>query len=217
MTKVRTAILVSGRGSNMASLIAAAEADPAFPAAFALVLSNRPGAGALARAAEHGIETAVVDHKAYPDREAFDRALDARLRDSGIELVCLAGFMRLLTPWLVETWLDRMLNIHPALLPSYKGLHTHERALADGVKLHGCTVHLVRSEMDAGPIVAQAAVPVVTGDTPDTLSARVLEAEHRLYPLALSLWASGRAKVEDEKVVVSGEGAAPAALVWPAA
>lgn len=212
----RVGVLVSGRGSNMAALIEAA-VDPSFPAEIVLVLSNRPGAGALDRAAAAGLPTAVVDHKAYPDRESFDRAVHAELVAAGVELVCLAGFMRLLTPWFVESWRDRLINIHPALLPSYKGLHTHERALADGVKLHGCTVHVVRAEMDVGPIIAQAAVPVVEGDDPDSLAARVLKAEHALYPAALALFASGRAVVEGERVRISGESAAPPALVWPAA
>lgn len=212
----RVGVLVSGRGSNMAALIEAA-ADPSFPAEIVLVLSNRPGAGALDRAAAAGLPTAVVDHKAYPDRESFDRAVSAELEAAGVELICLAGFMRLLTPWFVESWRDRLINIHPALLPSYKGLHTHERALADGVKLHGCTVHVVRAEMDVGPIIAQAAVPVVEGDDPDSLAARVLKAEHALYPAALALFASGRAVVEGERVRISGEPAAPSALVWPEA
>ncbi len=216
MAPVRTAILVSGRGSNMLSLLEAARAEAGFPAAFSLVLSNRPGVLALERAAAFGVPTAVIDHKAFSDRESFDRALSARLEAEGIELVCLAGFMRLLTPWLVERWRDRMLNIHPAILPSFKGLHTHERALEAGVRLHGCTVHLVRSEMDAGPIIAQAAVPVLSGDTPDSLGARVLAAEHRLYPLALRLWASGRARLENERVVIEDEPEAPPALIAPA-
>ena len=216
MAPVRTAILVSGRGSNMLSLLEAARAEAGFPAAFSLVLSNRPGVLALERAAAFGVPTAVIDHKAFSDRESFDRALSARLEAEGIELVCLAGFMRLLTPWLVERWRDRMLNLHPAILPSFKGLHTHERALEAGVRLHGCTVHLVRSEMDAGPIIAQAAVPVLSGDTPDSLGARVLAAEHRLYPLALRLWASGRARLENERVVIEDEPEAPPALIAPA-
>lgn len=215
MTPVRTAILVSGRGSNMVSLLEAARDDSAFPAAFSLVVSNRPGVLALERAAAFGVPTDVIDHKTFADRESFDRALSARLEAAGIELICLAGFMRLLTPWLVEHWRDRMLNIHPAILPAFKGLHTHERALEAGVKLHGCTVHLVRSEMDAGPIIAQAAVPVLSGDTPDSLGARVLGAEHRLYPHALRLWASGRAKLEGERVFVDGEAGAAAALIAP--
>lgn len=185
MPKKRVAVLISGRGSNMASLIAAAKDDD-YPAEIALVLSNRPDAAGLARAQSQGITTAVVDHTRYgKDREAFERALQDVLTAHRIDLVCLAGFMRLLTPWFVGQWHRRMLNIHPALLPEFKGLHTHERALAAGVKTHGATVHFVSSEMDSGPIVAQAEVPVLPGDTPETLAARVLEAEHRIYPQAL--------------------------------
>ena len=185
MPKKRVAILISGRGSNMASLIASAK-DDGYPAEIALVVSNRPDAPGLAHARTQGITIAVVDHAQYgKDREAFERALQDVLRAHRIDLVCLAGFMRLLTPWFVGQWQGRMLNIHPALLPAFKGLHTHERALEAGVKTHGATVHFVSSEMDSGPIIAQAEVPVLPGDTPDTLAARVLEAEHRIYPQAL--------------------------------
>ncbi len=212
--KKRVGILLSGRGSNMAALVEAAQADLAFPAEPALVLSNRADAAGLAFAADKGIETAVVDHKPFgKDREAFEHALDARLRESGVELVCLAGFMRLLTPWFVEQWRDRLINIHPSLLPSFKGLHTHERALETGVRLHGCTVHFVRAEMDDGPIIAQAAVPVLPGDDPDILAARVLTMEHRLYPLALSLVAAGKVRVEDERAVFDPPETAQEALL----
>ena len=199
----KVGVLISGRGSNMLSLIRAAQA-PDYPAEIALVLSNRPDAGGLERAASFGIATAVVDHKPFGrDREAFEKAVDAELQAAGIELVALAGFMRLLSPWLVERWAGRMLNIHPALLPSFKGLDTHERALETGVKLHGATVHFVSSEMDAGPIIMQGAVPVLDGDTPDTLGARVLEVEHRIYPEALALIASGTARLDGNRVVLS--------------
>jgi phosphoribosylglycinamide formyltransferase-1 len=185
MAKQRVAILISGRGSNMASLIAAAK-DDSYPAEIALVLSNRPDAAGLDHAKRQGIITAVVDHTRYgKDRAAFEHALQDVLTAHRIELVCLAGFMRLLTPWFVGQWQGRMLNIHPALLPAFKGLHTHERALEAGVKTHGATVHFVSAEMDSGEIIAQAKVPVLDGDTPDTLAARVLEAEHRIYPQAL--------------------------------
>jgi phosphoribosylglycinamide formyltransferase 1 len=185
MAKKRVAILISGRGSNMASLIAAAK-DDSYPAEIALVVSNRPDAAGLERAKSQGITTAVIDHTRYgKDREAFERALQDVLTAHRIELVCLAGFMRLLTPWFVEQWQGRMLNIHPALLPAFKGLHTHERALEAGAKTHGATVHFVSPEMDSGEIIVQAEVPVLDGDTPETLAARVLEAEHRLYPQAL--------------------------------
>jgi len=194
MAKQRVAILISGRGSNMASLIAAAK-DDSYPAEIALVLSNRPDAAGLDRAKRQGIATAVVDHTRYgKDRAAFEHALQDVLTAHRIDLVCLAGFMRLLTPWFVGQWQGRMLNIHPALLPAFKGLHTHERALEAGVKTHGATVHFVSAEMDSGEIIAQAEVPVLDGDTPDTLAARVLEAEHRIYPQALRQVAEGRAK-----------------------
>jgi phosphoribosylglycinamide formyltransferase-1 len=191
----RVAILISGRGSNMVALIEAARA-PDYPAEIVLVLSNLPDAGGLSRAREAGIPTAVVDHRPFgEDREAFDRALDACLAEHRIDLVCLAGFMRLLTPDFVRRWSGRMLNIHPALLPQFKGLHTHRRALAAGVKRHGATVHFVVPEMDSGPIIVQESVPVLDGDTEDSLAARVLEAEHRIYPQALRLVAEGRADI----------------------
>jgi len=194
MAKQRVAVLISGRGSNMASLIEAAKADD-YPAEIVLVVSNRPDAAGLTHARNHSIATAVVDHTRYgKDREAFERALQDVLVAHRIDLVCLAGFMRLLTPWFVGQWPERMLNIHPALLPAFKGLHTHERALAAGVKTHGATVHFVSAEMDSGPIIAQAEVPVLDGDTPDTLAARVLEAEHRIYPQALRKVAQDRAR-----------------------
>jgi phosphoribosylglycinamide formyltransferase 1 len=191
-TRKRVAVLISGRGSNMVALIEAAKA-PDYPAAIVLVVSNSPQAPGLALARQAGIATAVVDHKPFgEDREAFERALDAALVEQRIDIVCLAGFMRLLTPWLVTRWNGRMLNIHPALLPQFKGLHTHRRALEAGVERHGATVHFVAPQMDAGPIVAQEWVPVVTGDTEATLAARVLEVEHRIYPQALRLVAEGR-------------------------
>jgi phosphoribosylglycinamide formyltransferase-1 len=190
-SRKRAAILVSGRGANMAALIAAAR-RPGYPAEVALVLSNRPEAAALGRAGDQGIATALVDHAEYgTDREAFERAVQAVLDAHRIDIVCLAGFMRLLTPWLVSRWNGRMLNIHPALLPAFRGLHTHQRALEAGVKIHGATVHFVVPEVDCGPIVAQAAVPVLADDTADTLADRVLAAELRLYPLALALVAGG--------------------------
>ncbi|MGA8615446.1 MAG: phosphoribosylglycinamide formyltransferase [Xanthobacteraceae bacterium] len=191
--KKRVAILISGRGSNMVALIEAARAED-YPAAIVLVVSNRPDAAGLARAREAGIETAIVDHlKFREDRESFERALDAQLQEHRIDLVCLAGFMRLLTPTFVRRWSGRMLNIHPALLPQFKGLHTHRRAIEAGVKQHGATVHFVVPEMDSGPIVAQESVPVLEDDTEDTLARRVLEVEHRIYPQALRLVAEGRA------------------------
>ena len=180
----RMAILISGRGSNMRALVEAQQ-QALFKAEIALVASNKPQAAGLDYAKEHAIATSVIDHRRHEDRESFEKALDAVLREARIDLICLAGFMRVLTPWFITRWEGRLINIHPALLPSYKGLHTHERALADGVKIHGCTVHHVVPEVDAGPILAQAAVPVLDGDTAESLAERVLAAEHRLYPLAL--------------------------------
>ncbi|MDB5403906.1 MAG: phosphoribosylglycinamide formyltransferase 1 [Acetobacteraceae bacterium] len=190
--KPRTAILISGRGSNMAALIAAAR-DPAFPARIDLVLSNRPDAAGLRAARLAGIRAEAVDHRDFgPDRAAHEAAIDTMLQTANIEIVCLAGYMRLLTPLLVQAWQGRMLNIHPSLLPSFPGLHTHARALQAGVKLHGCTVHLVTQETDAGPILAQAAVPVLPADTEDDLAQRVLRQEHAIYPAALAAFATGK-------------------------
>lgn len=204
MVRKRVAILISGRGSNMAALIAAAK-DPAYPAEIALVASNRPDAAGLERAKTANIPSAVVDHTGFgKDREAFERALQAVLDEHRIDLVCLAGFMRLLTPWLVSRWQGRMLNIHPALLPAFKGLDTHERALAAGVKIHGATVHFVVPEMDSGPIIAQAAVPVHEDDTPERLAERVLAVEHRIYPLALALVARGKVELDGDRCRIAG-------------
>jgi len=191
--KKRVAVLLSGRGSNMVALIEAAKA-PDYPAEIVLVVSNRPDASGLVRAREAGIATALVDHKTFgKDREAFEHALDAQMATHRIDLICLAGFMRLLTPWFVTRWSGRMLNVHPALLPQFKGLDTHRRALEAGVPRHGATVHFVGVEMDAGPIIAQDSVPVLEGDTEATLAARVLELEHRIYPQALRRVADGQA------------------------
>jgi phosphoribosylglycinamide formyltransferase-1 len=202
LKKIRTAILISGRGSNMQALVnAARESD--YPAEIALVASNRPDAAGLKWASARGLPTLAIDHKSHTTREAFETSLQDALERAGTEFVALAGFMRLMTPAFVKRWRDRMINIHPSLLPSFKGLHTHERALAAGVRITGCTVHFVRAEMDDGPIIAQAAVPVLSGDTPATLAERVLEAEHQLYPSALKLVASGQARCDGEKVVIS--------------
>ena len=189
----RVGVLISGRGSNMASLIDAAR-DPSYPAEIAVVIANRPDAAGLARAREAGVAAHAVDNRPFRgDRAAHEARINARLTEAGVEIVCLAGYMRLLTPLLVNAWRGRMLNIHPSLLPAFPGLHTHARALAAGVKLHGCTVHLVTETMDEGPILAQAAVPVLEGDDADTLAARVLVQEHVLYPAALRAFASGQA------------------------
>ncbi len=189
----RVGILISGRGSNMTALLEAARAAD-YPAEIVLVISNRADAAGLARAAEAGIPAVVIEHQPYGrERAAHEAAIDAALRAAGVEIVCLAGYMRLLTPFLVRAWAGRMLNIHPSLLPAFPGLDTHARALAAGVKLHGCTVHLVTEAMDEGPILAQAAIPVLAGDTEEALAARVLAQEHKLYPLALAALASGQA------------------------
>jgi phosphoribosylglycinamide formyltransferase 1 len=203
MRKKRVAILISGRGSNMQALIDAARQSD-YPAEIVRVISNRPDAAGLERASEAGLATEIVDHKAYFGREKFEAALDAQLKACEAELVCLAGFMRLLTGGFVEAWRDRMINIHPSLLPAFPGLDTHARALAAGVRFAGCTVHYVRAEMDNGPIIVQAAVPVLPGDDEDRLAARVLEAEHRAYPLALALVAAGRAEVTGDTVRIDG-------------
>jgi len=198
----RVAVLISGRGSNMASLIKAAR-RPDYPSEIALVVSNRPDAGGLSHAEAADIPAAVVDHKAFPDRAAFENALDDLLRWRQIELIALAGLMRVFTAGFVERWTGRMLNIHPSLLPLFKGLHTHAQALEAGVLVHGCTVHFVVPELDSGPIVAQAAVPVLPNDTEETLAARVLTQEHVIYPRALASVASGGARLEDGRVIYS--------------
>jgi formyltetrahydrofolate-dependent phosphoribosylglycinamide formyltransferase len=206
MDRKRTSILISGRGSNMAALIAAA-AEPSFPAEIVSVVSNNADANGLKMAAQNGIPTRVIAHKDHSSREAHDAAIDSALGEDGAELVCLAGYMRRLTSGFVEKWNGRMINIHPALLPAFKGLDTHRSALAAGVRIHGCTVHFVTADVDAGPIIAQAAVPVLAEDDEAKLAARVLKAEHRLYPLALSLVASGRAALADGKVAHYGRNA----------
>ena len=189
--KRRAAVLISGRGSNMVALAEAAAA-PDYPVEIVLVLSNRPEAAGLATAAARGIATVAIDHRPFGgDRAAHEAAVDASLRAHGIEIVCLAGYLRLLSPFLVSRWSGRMLNIHPSLLPDYKGLHTHERVLAAGETRHGCSVHLVTNDLDSGPILARAEVPVLPGDTPEVLAARVLAAEHALYPRALAELAAG--------------------------
>ncbi len=211
MARLRAAVLISGRGSNLQALIDAC-ASPGATAEIALVLSNVPDAAGLARAQVANIPTTAIDHRQFPDRKSFEAELTAALEDARIDLVCLAGFMRLLTAGFVGRWHNRLINIHPSLLPAYKGLDTHERVLADGVRFSGCTVHFVRAEMDAGPIIVQAAVPVRQDDDADSLAARVLTAEHRCYPLALRLIAEGRVRIEHEKVLIDG-GAPPSPIL----
>ncbi|WP_430437281.1 phosphoribosylglycinamide formyltransferase [Oceanibaculum nanhaiense] len=203
MERLKVAVLISGRGSNLQSLIDACAA-PDFPAEIVLVLSNKADAYGLTRAEQASIPTRAISHKGYPDRDSFDAAVHDAIIAAGANFVCLAGFMRLLTPGFVGKWHDRMLNIHPSLLPAFKGLHSHERAIEAGCRFTGCTVHFVRAEMDDGPIVVQAAVPIHQDDTADDLSARVLEAEHRCYPLALRLVAEGRVTIDGMRVLVDG-------------
>jgi phosphoribosylglycinamide formyltransferase-1 len=203
---LKVAVLISGRGSNLQALIDRFVGKPESPVEIVRVISNRPDAQGLERAKVAGLATTVIDHKTFPDRAAFDAALDAEIRAAGAQLVVLAGFMRLLTEQFIDDWRDRLINIHPALLPSFRGLDTHRRVLKRGAKLHGCTVHFVRHEMDTGPIVAQAALPVLADDTPETLAARVLELEHRLYPLALTLIAEGRVEIDGDRAVVDAPG-----------
>jgi phosphoribosylglycinamide formyltransferase 1 len=211
----RVGILISGRGSNMMSLVTAAKASD-YPAEIVVVISNRPEAPGLAWAKAHGIAAVAIDHKAYSSRTEFEEVMHEALIAHGCEMVACCGFLRLMTPDFVDVWRDRMINIHPALLPSYKGLHTHERALADGVRIVGCTVHVVRPEMDAGPIIGQAAVAVAEGDTPAALAARVLASEHILYPHALALFASGKARIVGETIQIDGATTPSAALFSPA-
>jgi phosphoribosylglycinamide formyltransferase-1 len=215
MGRLKAAVLISGGGSNLQALIDFCAA-PKAPANIGLVISNRAEAGGLARAERAGIPTAVIRHQDYTERASFDAAVDAKLREAGVDLVCLAGFMRLFTPGFVERWRDRILNIHPALLPAFPGLHVHEKVLASGCRFSGCTVHVVRAEMDAGPIVVQAAVPVHGDDTPDTLARRVLAEEHRIYPLALRLFAEGRVRIDGDRALIQRAKPPAHALINPA-
>lgn len=194
------AVLISGGGTNLQALIDACAKDD-FPAEITCVISNRAEAFGLERAKKAGIPTHVVNHKDYAAREDFDAALTERLEQSGAELVCLAGFMRLLTPGFVRRWHNRLINIHPSLLPKFKGLDTHRRAIEAGEKTAGCTVHFVREEMDVGPIIRQAEVPVHPSDTPETLAARVLEQEHRIYPAVVRGLAEGTIRINGDKII----------------
>ncbi|MGE3622472.1 MAG: phosphoribosylglycinamide formyltransferase [Bdellovibrionales bacterium] len=211
---LKTAILISGRGSNMKALIDAAR-QPGYPARIAVVVSNIRDAEGLAIARAAGIPIEVINHRSYLSREEFERELDAKLNQYGVQMVCLAGFMRILTSWFVDRWRDRLINIHPSLLPAYPGLDTHKRALEAGDKQAGCTVHFVRADVDHGPIIAQAAVPVEPGDTEETLAARVLKEEHRIYPQTLRMIAEGRVNVFEEHVLITGADAPAQALANP--
>jgi len=215
MARKKLAVLISGRGSNLQSLIDACQA-PDFPAEIVLVLSNVAGVAGLDRATKAGIPTVVVNHKDYPDRATFEEAVHAEISRAKPDLVCLAGFMRILTDGFIKLWNNRLINIHPSLLPAFRGLHTHERVLETGARFAGCTIHFVRPAMDDGPIIVQAAVPVRPGDTPESLGARVLEQEHKIYPLAVRLIAEGRVRVIDERVVIEGATAAEGAVINPA-
>ena len=211
---MKLGVLISGRGSNLQALIDAA-AEPGYPAEIALVLSNKPDAAGLARAAAAGIATGVISHRDFPDREGFDAAMTAALEAAGVQLVCLAGFMRLLSPSFVGRWHDRLINIHPSLLPAFRGLDTHARVIAAGVRFTGCSVHFVRAEMDDGPIIVQAALPVAPDETPDELAARVLALEHRCYPAAVRWIAEGRVRIVAERVIVAAAAAPQSALLNP--
>ena len=215
MAKLKVAILISGRGSNMQALIDASAAA-SFPAEIVVVISNVPGAAGLARATAAGIATLVIDHKTFAEWGGFEDALDQALRAREVELVCLAGFMRLLTDGFVTRWRDRLINIHPSLLPAFRGLHVHERVIAYGARFSGCTVHFVRPAMDDGPIIIQAVVPVHLDDDADRLSRRVLAEEHRIYPIAVRLIAEGRTRVAEERVIIDGVRAPAGGLISPA-
>ena len=201
MAGLKVAVFISGRGSNLQALIDACAA-PDYPAEIVLVISNRADAHGLERARQAGIHTQTIDHKGFDDRKSFEQALDAAVTAANVNFICLAGFMRILTPWFVNRWRDRLINIHPSLLPAFKGVHIHERAIAAGVRFTGCTVHFVRAETDSGPVIVQAAVPVALDDTPESLEARVLVAEHRSFALSLRLVAEGRARVSGEVVQI---------------
>ncbi len=204
MAKLKAGVLISGSGTNLQALLDAA-AKPDYPVEIVLVISNKGEAYGLERAQAAGVATAVINHRDFDKRERFDDALDAALRDAGCDLVCLAGFMRLLTAGFVEGWNDRLINIHPSLLPSFRGLDAQAQALAAGVRIAGCSVHFVRAKMDVGPIIMQATVPVLDDDDADKLSARILEAEHRIYPLAVRLIGEGRVTVSGDMVRISGD------------
>jgi phosphoribosylglycinamide formyltransferase-1 len=215
MARLKLAVLISGRGSNLQALIDACR-DPAYPAEIVLVVSNEPDALGLERAKTAGVSRQIVNHRDFPDRSAFETALTAAIEKSGAQLVCLAGFMRLLTDGFVARWRDRLINIHPSLLPAFKGLDTHARAIAAGVRFAGCTVHFVRPAMDEGPIIAQAAVPVLPGDDAATLAARVLAQEHVIFPAAVRLIAEGRVKITGERAEIAGSRPSATAIVNPA-
>lgn len=214
MKKAKLAVLISGRGTNLQSLIDAC-ADDDYPAEIALVVSNRPTAKGLQRAKSAGLRQSVIDHKDFKTREDFDAALNDALTIAEVDYVCLAGFMRILSPDFVDKWRDRLINIHPSLLPAFKGLHVYERMIDAGVKLAGCTVHFVSAEMDAGPIIGQAAVPVMPGDTAESLAERILKQEHRLYPACVRIVVEGKARLSGNVVRYDSDVAADGRLMNP--
>jgi len=214
MSKLKLGVLISGRGSNLQALIDACS-NVDFPAEISLVISNRPGAMGLERARRADIPADVIDHKSFDTRSAFDNAVSQRFESAGVDLICLAGFMLLLKSDFVEHWHNKLINIHPSLLPAFKGLDIHERVYEAGVKITGCTVHYVRAEVDDGPIIIQAAVPVTEDDTPETIGARVLEAEHNIYPEAVRLIANEQAQPQGKKVTLSASGVIPETLINP--
>jgi len=211
---LRVGILISGRGSNLQALIDATQ-KAGFPATIICVISNDATAGGLAKAKAANIPTHVISHYDFKDRASFEQAIDAKLTECGVQLICLAGFMRMLTSWFVERWLDRLINIHPSLLPAFAGLDVHQRAIDHGVKFSGCTVHFVRAELDHGPIILQAVVPVLPDDSEETLAARVLETEHKIYPQAVRFIAENRVNVMDERVFITGVATPPETLISP--
>ena len=214
MAKLKVGVLISGRGSNMAALIEAAR-DPTYPAEIACVVSNVASAAGVATARSGGIATMVIPHKDFADRESFDRAVSTELEKHGVGLVAFAGFMRIQSPWFPQHWAGRAVNIHPSLLPAFPGLKVQQQAIDAGVRVSGCTVHFVTPELDSGPIIAQAAVPVLAGDTADTLAARILRQEHRLYPLVVRWFAEGRVRLKDGRAEVAGVPAGATLLFSP--
>ncbi|HIJ42423.1 MAG: phosphoribosylglycinamide formyltransferase [Rhodospirillales bacterium] len=216
MVRIKLAVLISGRGSNLQSLIDAC-AEESFPARIVQVISNVPGVAGLGRAEAAGIPAAVVDHKAFEDRQSFEAGLNEALEKSGVDLICLAGFKRLLTDGFINPWRDRLINIHPSLLPAFKGVHAHEQVVESGARFSGCTVHFVRPDMDDGPVIIQAVVPVHGDDDADALAARILAQEHRIYPRAVRLFAEKRLRIAGGRVLIDGAGAPEGALVNPCA
>ena len=214
LKKLNLCVLISGNGSNLQALIDACTV-PEFPAQIGLVISNKASAGGLVRAKKNQIPTLVVDHKAYPTRADFDRVMTKAMEDNSTELICLAGFMRLLSDAFCDNWRDRMINIHPSLLPSFKGLGVHQAAIDSGVRFSGCTVHYVRKEMDTGPIVVQAAVPLQSYDTADSLAARILVEEHKIYPHAVRLIAEGKVTISNERALTADDDRLTESLINP--